>query len=289
MDRFGYNKGDSSKKEKTSIRRYIKKYTLSTPEVSDYSIVKREKRDQHFEIRKREKEIGLKNLHQKDAELLATKRGQCLSENVRRRHEKRCLRMNSKCVGKKNTKICQKLSGGRFYRLRASDPYREKSLTGRKDYLRCLRSEIGMSEKPQPNGKPGYIRADTVHQGDLDGVKGVYHVNLVDEVTQWEALICVDSILKSMAYVLHQTLQLPLPSSAFTSDNGGENINGSVSLVLQKLLVEQTKSRSGKCNDNALIEKQERIGGGKAHGTLAHAEYEARKINAFIGIVSMSF
>ncbi len=35
---------------------------------------------------------------------------------------------------------------------------------------------------------------DTVHQGDLDGEKGVYHVNIVDEVTQWEIVICVTSI-----------------------------------------------------------------------------------------------
>jgi hypothetical protein len=27
---------------------------------------------------------------------------------------------------------------------------------------------------------------DSVHQGDRDGVKGVYHINAVDCVTQWE-------------------------------------------------------------------------------------------------------
>ena len=30
------------------------------------------------------------------------------------------------------------------------------------------------------------MRVDSVHQGDLDGKKGVYEVNLVDEVTQYE-------------------------------------------------------------------------------------------------------
>ena len=142
---------------------------------------------------------------------------------------------------------------------------------------------IGIRKKPQPNGKPGYIRADTVHQGDLDGVKGVYHVNLVDEVTQWEILICVDSITeKSMAYVLHQALQFfPFAIIGFHSDNGGENINGSVSLVLQKLLVEQTKSRSGKCNDNALIESKNGSVVRKHMGHWHIPKYEARKINAF--------
>jgi hypothetical protein len=39
--------------------------------------------------------------------------------------------------------------------------------------------------KPQPQGKPGYLRADTIHQGGQEGQKGVYHINTVDELTQW--------------------------------------------------------------------------------------------------------
>ena len=38
---------------------------------------------------------------------------------------------------------------------------------------------LGVRKKPRPNGKPGYIRVDTVHQGDLDGKKGVYHLSLI--------------------------------------------------------------------------------------------------------------
>jgi hypothetical protein len=30
---------------------------------------------------------------------------------------------------------------------------------------------------------------DTVHQGDQDGKKGVYHINAVDEVTQYEVVL----------------------------------------------------------------------------------------------------
>jgi len=136
------------------------------------------------------------------------------------------------------------------------DGYKEESITvGRTISVSRL---IGIRKKHQPDGKPGYIRADTVHQGDLDGVKSVYHVNLVDEVTQWEILICVDVTTEaSMAYVLTEALRLfPFVIIGFHSDNGGENINGSVSVVLQKLLIEQTKSRSSRCNDNALIERK---------------------------------
>ncbi|MGH8613862.1 MAG: hypothetical protein ACREYF_18035 [Gammaproteobacteria bacterium] len=35
---------------------------------------------------------------------------------------------------------------------------------------------IGERRKPTGDGRPGYIRIDSVPQGDLDGVKGVYHI-----------------------------------------------------------------------------------------------------------------
>jgi len=53
---------------------------------------------------------------------------------------------------------------------------------------------IGERRKPQPNGQPGYIRIDTGHQGDQDKVKGVYHINAVDEVTQFEVVCSVERI-----------------------------------------------------------------------------------------------
>ena len=122
-----------------------------------------------------------------------------------------------------------------------------------------------------------------MHQGDLEGVKGVYHVNLVDEVTQWEILFCVDSITEeSMAYVLSQALKLfPFVIVGFHSDNGGENINGSVSTILQEQFIEQTKSRSGRCNDNALIESKNGSVVRKHMGFYHIPKYEARKINGF--------
>ena len=45
---------------------------------------------------------------------------------------------------------------------------------------------IGERRAPAPEGRPGFIRIDSVHQGDRDGVKGVYHINAVDAVTQFE-------------------------------------------------------------------------------------------------------
>lgn len=43
---------------------------------------------------------------------------------------------------------------------------------------------IGERRAPAPEGRPGFIHIDTVHQGDQDGVKGVYHINAVDCLTQ---------------------------------------------------------------------------------------------------------
>jgi hypothetical protein len=35
---------------------------------------------------------------------------------------------------------------------------------------------------------------DRVHQGDLDGIKGVYIINAVDEVTQMQCIVAVERI-----------------------------------------------------------------------------------------------
>ncbi|HTS63599.1 MAG TPA: hypothetical protein VMH28_16355 [Candidatus Acidoferrales bacterium] len=43
---------------------------------------------------------------------------------------------------------------------------------------------IGERRRPDPQNRPGFLRVDTVHQGDWDGAKGVYHINAVDTVTQ---------------------------------------------------------------------------------------------------------
>ena len=39
---------------------------------------------------------------------------------------------------------------------------------------------IGERRKPQPDGRPGFVRVVSARQGDLGGGKGVYEINLVD-------------------------------------------------------------------------------------------------------------
>lgn len=146
------------------------------------------------------------------------------------------------------------ISPAHIYNLRKSRIYRERSQTLAK--TRSVSIPIGIRRKPDPQGKPGYIRVDTVHQGDLNGQKGVYHINMVDAVTQWEIVACVETISEGhLEPVLTAALAMfPFVILNFHSDNGGEFINGVVARLLNKLLIVQTKSRSGRTNDNALVE-----------------------------------
>ncbi len=69
-----------------------------------------------------------------------------------------------------------------LYNLRKSAGYRSKRVHLAKTPPVC--NPIGVRKTPRPHGKAGFIRVNSVHQGDLDGVKGAYHITCVDEVSQ---------------------------------------------------------------------------------------------------------
>ena len=146
------------------------------------------------------------------------------------------------------------ISVAHIYNLRKRPRYRECRINYTK--TRAVQVAIGERRKPRPNGKPGYLRVDTVHQGDRDGVKGVYHINLVDEVTQWQMVGSVGAITQSHLKPVLQDLlrRFPFPIRGFHSDNGSEFINDIVAGLLRDLLIEQTKSRARKCTGNGLVE-----------------------------------
>ena len=100
---------------------------------------------------------------------------------------------------------------------------------------------------------------DSVHQGDLDGRKGVYEVNLVDEVTQYEFVAAVEGISERFLLPALEALieAFPFEIKGFHADNGSEYINYRVARLLRKLHVEEfTKSRPRRSNDNALVESK---------------------------------
>ena len=153
----------------------------------------------------------------------------------------------------------QRLAGisvGHLYNLRRSTPY--QVVRRHVEKTRPTASRIGERRPPRPSGKPGYLRADTVHQGDLDGKKGVYHINAVDEVTQFEIVCSVEKISERYLVPVLEALlqQFPFVILGFHTDNGSEYINQHVAKLLNKLLVELTKSRSRHSNDNALAESK---------------------------------
>ena len=147
-----------------------------------------------------------------------------------------------------------KISVSHLYNLRGSRVYQSRSLTYSK--TPTTRVDIGIRKKPQPKGQPGFLRVDSVHQGDMDKQKGVYHINLVDEVTQDEVVVTVEGISEEfLRPALEEALAMfPFVIKGFHSDNGSEYLNKVVARLLQKLLIEQTKSRSRHTNDNALVE-----------------------------------
>jgi transposase InsO family protein len=153
----------------------------------------------------------------------------------------------------------QRLAGisvAQLYRLRNTDGYRKRNTSYQP--TRPTRIPIGERRKPQPQGKPGYLRVDTVHQGDQDGNKGLYHINAVDEVTQWEIVAATPQISELwLLPVLEAMLQqFPFVIRGFHSDNGSEFINYTVARLLDKLLIEQTRSRAHRSGDNGLVESK---------------------------------
>lgn len=167
---------------------------------------------------------------------------------------KRILERLYKIYKDKRFKRLSGISSAHVYNLRGGRTYQLQAQTFAK--TRSVSIAIGIRRKPEPQGRPGYIRVDTVHQGDLDGEKGVYHINLVDAETQWEIVVCVARITEAhLKPLLEEALRkFPFVILGFHSDNGSEFINGVIAKLLNKLLIEQTKSRSGRTNDNALVE-----------------------------------
>lgn len=173
------------------------------------------------------------------------------------------------------------ISISHLYNLRHSTPYQQQRRHVEK--TRPTRSTIGERRKPHPAGQPGFLRLDTVHQGDWDKQKGVYHINAVDEVTQFQVVCTVEKI--SEAYLLPALEDLlaafPFHIRGFHSDNGSEYINGRVARLLGKLLIEFTKSRARQTNDNALVESKNGAVVRKLFGHAHIPQRWASLINAF--------
>ena len=147
------------------------------------------------------------------------------------------------------------ISRSHINNLRKTVTYKRRSLVFEKTY--SVKSHFLPIGKMETNGIPGYIRVDTVHSGTLNEQKGLYFINMIDDVLQTEFVFTSPVISERF---MREILEILISSYwteiiAFHSDGGSEYNNKIVVALLNKLHIKDKKrSRPYHCNDNALIE-----------------------------------
>lgn len=242
-----------SKKIKSLLRKYIIKMTsISKPQLT--RLIKKYKTEGTLKPKHYERNSFSVVYTKSDVELLASvdNAHDCLSAPA----TIRIMKSEYDDHSKNNFERLKNISVSHLYRLRSTDRYRFKAKTFSK--TNPTKVNIGDRCKPEPNGKPGFLCVDTVHQGDKDKEKGVYHVNIVDMVTQFEFIGSVKAISQNfMKKILADLIaQFPFQIIEFHADNGSEYINHTIAKLLNNLLIDLTRSRPRKSNDNALIESK---------------------------------
>lgn len=181
----------------------------------------------------------------------------------------------------------------RFERLASISPAHIYNLRKNRRYVELRRKHtktrstraatIGVRKAPAPEGRPGFIRIDSVHQGDQDGHKGLYPINAVDCVTQWQVVATVQNLSEAFLLpVLRQMLeQFPFVLLGFHADNGSEFVNHQVAGLLEKLRIEFTRSRPRHSNDNGLAETKNGAVVRKLFGYGHIPQHHAAPFNAF--------
>jgi hypothetical protein len=243
--------------EKGVIRRYIEKVSgYSRAQVS--RLIREYKRRGRLKRTQYRRHRFPRRYPSSDIELLA--RTDELHGYLSGQATKKIMEREYSFYGHLEFRNISQISIAHLYNLRRSRIYR--SITKRFTKTRPAVVKIGERVRPDPVGRPGYIRIDTVHQGDLNGQKGVYHINAVDEVTQWQIVASVERIsetylVPALESMLSPTLSgFPFFITGFHSDNGSEFINHTVAKLLNKLLIRFTKCRARHTNDNGLVESK---------------------------------
>ena len=266
------------KSERTIVKQYMRKMTgYSNPQLK--RLVRKKKRIGKIVVNSRTRHRFPRIYAPEDIARLTE------TDNAHNRLSgpatKKILMREWEVFGNEEYRRIAEISSSHIYNLRATRQYQSHALTVTK--TTSINIPIGERRKPDPQGRPGYIRVDTVHQGDLEKEKGVYHINMVDELTQWEVVGCVEKISEFHLAPLLQDLmaQFPFVVIEFHSDNGSEYINKVVAQLLNKLLIGQTKSRARHCNDNALVEGKNGSVIRKTMGRMHIAQKHAVVINQF--------
>lgn len=241
-----------SKKEKGVIRSYLSKTTgLSMPQIT--RLVRQHRKKGKIELSRKGRRKFPVKYTRKDIGLLA---------KVDQAHEqlsgpatRKIMEREFHVYGREEFERLAGISVAHLYNLRQRSEYRNQA----SEFIKTKPAKmilIGERRRPETHGRPGYIRVDTVHQGDRDGVKSVYHINAVDTETQWETVGCTSKISEAYLIPILEAMlhQFPFRILGFHSDNGSEFINHTVANLLNKLLIEFTKSRANRTQDNAQVE-----------------------------------
>jgi len=273
------------KKEKTVIRAYIMKMTgYSDSQLT--RLIKKKKQTRVIRAVKGRRHAFEKKYTSEDiALLIKTDAAHGWLSGVATR---KILEREYLVYGKRAYERLSHISPSHIYNLRATRQY-DGAMGSSFEKTKPTAVPIGVRRKPEPDGKPGYIRVDTVHQGDCVGEsgggmkKGVYHINLVDETSQWEIIGSVEGISERfLAPLLEQLIkQFPFRIINFHSDNGSEYINKIVAALLNKMMIEQTKSRPRRSNDNGLAETKNGAVIRKHFGYAYIEQRHAKPINLF--------
>ena len=239
------------KKQRGQVRALLSKVSgLSMPQIT--RLIRAYRADGEIRVQTSSRQKFPVKYTVKDVELLieVDRAHQQLSGPATRR----IIEREWQVFGKREYANLAEISSSHLYNLRHSVGYRQRAA----EFTQTKPSGIAIGERrrPNPQGAPGYVRIDTVHQGDWDGVKGVYHLNAIDEVTQWEVVGCLgrineEQLLPVLEAMLHQ---FPFRVLELHSDNGSEFVNHPLYNLLKKYTVEFTRSRPNRSSDNALVE-----------------------------------
>ena len=241
-----------SKKDKGVVRRYLAKISgRSLAQIT--RLIRRYRQSGVVQLAPPRRHCFPRRYTHDDIALLATV--DAAHEGLSGPAVRRILWREYHVYGKAAYRRLTSLSASHIYNLRRSAVYRQHHVHHTRTRSRAV--AIGERRRPNPRGRPGYLRVDTVHQGDTASRPGIYHVNAVDTLTQWQVVGCCQTISEAhlipvLEAILHQ---FPFHIHGFHSDNGSEFLNRRVAKLLHKLLIgEFTKSRAHRTTDNALVE-----------------------------------
>jgi len=211
-----------SKKEKGLIRRYLMKITgYSRAQLTRH--IRQYRKTGQVKIKEYDRHKFEKKYTPQDISLLAQTAQ--VHDSPNGASLKKTLQRMAGEYGKEEYLNISHISVSHIYNLKKKVSYL-RSVASYQKTNKGKAKAIGQRCKPQPQGQPGYLRVDTIHQGDRERQKGVYHINTVDELTQWEIIGAAEKITEEYLLPLLEKMiaNYPFRIINFHCDNGSKYI-----------------------------------------------------------------